>query len=183
MSGELSMKDLDYSFAPQPHNMAVDNAISAEAYRIWGIIHMLKWNRIDPEPESIADLLHVHSRSVRRWLSELDTAQWLKSSTARDKSRRLAPSYPAGGTRHRDTRYIGCCWNDWPDDARWLRGDGPPGSNGTNQDTCRANCSAPCRNWYGETLSVCTAVETRSEDRERHPASRHRRKLPPNGIN
>ena len=78
MSGELSMKDLDYSFAPQPHNMAVDNAISAEAYRIWGIIHMLKWNRIDPEPESIADLLHVHSRSVRRWLSELDTAQWLK---------------------------------------------------------------------------------------------------------
>src|SRR5262245_2828405 len=57
VSGARPMKDLDYTYAPAPHNMLTDRFISAEAVRVWGIIHFLKWNRIDPRPETIAEMM------------------------------------------------------------------------------------------------------------------------------
>jgi hypothetical protein len=48
------MADLDYSFAPAPHNMATDRDLSAEAFRLWSVIHLLKWNHIEPTPDALA---------------------------------------------------------------------------------------------------------------------------------
>jgi hypothetical protein len=73
----MSTRELDYLYAPTPHNMLTDRKVSAEAARVWGIIHLLKWNRIDPKPETIAEIMDVNVRSVRRWLGELAEQQWL----------------------------------------------------------------------------------------------------------
>ena len=73
----MSTRELDYLYAPTPTNMLIDREVSAEAAHVWGIIHLLKWNQIDPKPETIAEIMDVNVRSVRRWLGELAKQQWL----------------------------------------------------------------------------------------------------------
>lgn len=77
MRGEVPMADLDYSFAPAPHNMATDRDLSAEAFRLWSIIHLLKWNHIEPTPDALAQAMGAHKRSIMRWLNELEDRQWI----------------------------------------------------------------------------------------------------------
>jgi hypothetical protein len=62
---------------PRPHQLCVDTSVSAQAYRVWGVIDFLKRNRIAPRPDIIADLLQVTERSVERWIAELHKARWL----------------------------------------------------------------------------------------------------------
>jgi len=75
--GELRMSDMEYGAAAHPHQMCVDTEISAQAYRVWGVMDFLKRNRIPPKPEIIADLLDVTERSIERWIAELHNARWL----------------------------------------------------------------------------------------------------------
>ncbi len=74
---ELRMNEMEYGAAAHPHQMCIDAAIDAGAYRVWGVMDFLKRNRIPPEPKTIAGLLNVTERSVRRWISELHDARWL----------------------------------------------------------------------------------------------------------
>ena len=69
--------ELEYGAAAHPHQMCVDEQLSAGAYRVYGIMDWLKRNRIPPEPETIAELLGVTHRSVRRWITELHDAHWI----------------------------------------------------------------------------------------------------------
>ena len=71
------MTEMEYGAAAHPHQMCVDDQVSAGAYRVYGVIDWLKRNRIAPEPETIAELLGVTERSVRRWITELHDAHWL----------------------------------------------------------------------------------------------------------
>ncbi len=73
----MSEGELEYSAAAHPHQMCVDEQLSAGAYRVWGVIDFLKRNRIPPEPRTIADLLDVTKRSVERWIAELQAKHWL----------------------------------------------------------------------------------------------------------
>lgn len=72
------MADLDYSFAPQPHALIADTRINHGAVRLWGLVHMLKWNRIDPEPATLAGVLDVSERSIYRWIEELENKGWMR---------------------------------------------------------------------------------------------------------
>ncbi len=78
MQQKASMSDLDMStHAPAPHALAADREISNGAFRAWNIIHLLKWNHIEPSPDAIAHLTGAGRRSVFRWLEELQRERWL----------------------------------------------------------------------------------------------------------
>src|SRR5262249_28163798 len=77
MSEGFTMAELDYSFAPVPHNMATDRELNAEAFRLWSVIHLLKWNGIDPTPTVLIDAMGATERSIMRWLNQLEARQWI----------------------------------------------------------------------------------------------------------
>ncbi len=84
------MSEMEYGAVAHPHQMCVDSQISAEAYRAWGVIDFLKRNRIAPEPEAIAEMMHCTKRSVQRWIGELHAARWLQwNKNAADPWRRF----------------------------------------------------------------------------------------------
>jgi hypothetical protein len=78
MQSEGFMADREYSYAPIPHALAADLSVSANACRLWAVVHYLKWNRLEIEPADLAEAMGITGeRSIYRWLAELEKGQWI----------------------------------------------------------------------------------------------------------
>ena len=72
----------DRLFAPAPHGLINDAAISHAAFRLWCVLHRLAWLHEPPEIPRLCEEMRQDDRvpdrrSVYRWLGELEVNGWL----------------------------------------------------------------------------------------------------------
>ena len=75
---------IDYRFAPAPHELILDPHVSPPAFRLWCVLAYMDWHH---EPPSLP-ILQGHmrqidgpeptSRSIYRWLGQLETRGWIE---------------------------------------------------------------------------------------------------------
>jgi hypothetical protein len=91
--------EIDALFVPMPQALIADEAVSAAACRLWGMIFTFGWNGTPPELEALAAALGANWRSVYRWAQELHDAGWIDW----DRNKAIGERFTLRTSPHGDT--------------------------------------------------------------------------------